>query len=70
MRTQRADLSEPGYGVALMNDCKYGYDVHEGVMGLTLIKSIFFPNPMQIRDSMNLPTHCSLIREISARAVW
>ena len=40
-----ADLSEPGYGVALMNDCKYGYDVHEGVMGLTLIKSGIFPNP-------------------------
>ena len=22
-----ADLSEPGYGVALLNDCKYGYDI-------------------------------------------
>lgn len=31
---------------------------------------VFSPIPMQIRDSMNLPTHCSLIREISARAVW
>lgn len=40
-----ADLSEPGYGTALLNDCKYGYDIHDGVMGLTLIKSGVFPNP-------------------------
>ncbi len=39
------DLSESGYGVALMNDCKYGYDVHDSVMRLTLIKSGIFPNP-------------------------
>ncbi len=24
---QWADLCEPGYGVALLNDCKYGYDI-------------------------------------------
>lgn len=40
-----ADLSECGYGVALMNDCKYGYDIHDNVMRLTLIKSGIFPNP-------------------------
>ena len=33
-----ADLSESGYGVALMSDSKYGYDIHEGVMQLTLLK--------------------------------
>jgi alpha-mannosidase len=22
-----ADLSEGGYGVSLLNDCKYGYDI-------------------------------------------
>ena len=40
-----ADLSEYGYGVALLNNCKYGYDIHDGVMRLTLIKSGIFPYP-------------------------
>ncbi len=39
------DLSEYGYGVSLLNDCKYGYDVHDSVMRLTLLKSATFPNP-------------------------
>lgn len=38
------DLSESGYGVALMNDSKYGYDVHNGVMRLTLLKSANYPD--------------------------
>ena len=33
-----ADLSESGYGAALMSDSKYGYDIHEGLMQLTLLK--------------------------------
>ncbi|MBA4688765.1 MAG: alpha-mannosidase [Candidatus Galacturonibacter soehngenii] len=41
-----ADVSEYGYGVALLNDCKYGYDIHESVIRLTLIKSGIFPNPL------------------------
>lgn len=40
-----ADISEFGYGAALLNDCKYGYDIHDSVMRLTLIKSGIFPNP-------------------------
>lgn len=40
-----ADLSESGYGVALMNDCKYGYGITEGKMTLSLIKSGIQPNP-------------------------
>ena len=39
-----ADLSEGGYGVALMNDCKYGYDIHDGVMQLSLLKCGTHPN--------------------------
>jgi alpha-mannosidase len=34
-----ADLSEGNYGVALMNDCKYGHDAKDNVLRLTLIKS-------------------------------
>ncbi|MEY8357043.1 alpha-mannosidase [Lachnospiraceae bacterium 54-53] len=40
-----ADISEAGYGAALLNDCKYGYDIHDSVIRLTLIKSGIFPNP-------------------------
>lgn len=39
-----ADLSEDDYGVSLINDCKYGYDIKDGVMRLTLIKSGIEPN--------------------------
>jgi alpha-mannosidase len=41
-----ADLSEGNYGVALMNDCKYGYDIHDNVMRLSLIKSATMPDPV------------------------
>lgn len=34
-----ADLSEGDYGVALLNDCKYGHDIHANVMRLTLLRA-------------------------------
>ncbi len=40
-----ADLSEPGYGVALLNDCKYGYDIHDNVMRLSLLRAPLSPDP-------------------------
>ncbi|HEX2620032.1 MAG TPA: alpha-mannosidase [Phototrophicaceae bacterium] len=40
-----ADLSEGNYGVALLNDCKYGYDIHDNVLRLTLLKSATSPDP-------------------------
>lgn len=33
------DLSEGNYGVALLNDCKYGYDVKDNVLRITLHRS-------------------------------
>lgn len=39
-----ADLSEGGYGVSLLNDCKYGHAVHDGDLSLTLVKSGIEPN--------------------------
>src|SRR5690606_18209485 len=33
------DLSEGRFGVALLNDCKYGISVHRGTMALSLMKS-------------------------------
>lgn len=40
-----ADVSEPGYGVSLLNDCKYGHSIDENGMALTLLKSSTHPNP-------------------------
>jgi alpha-mannosidase len=40
------DLSEGGYGVSLLNDCKYGHDIHNNVMRLTLLRSSTHPDPM------------------------
>ncbi|MFO7636726.1 MAG: alpha-mannosidase [Clostridia bacterium] len=41
-----ADISESGYGVSLLNDCKYGHDIKDSVMRLTLLKSAAYPNPV------------------------
>lgn len=40
-----ADLSEGEFGVSLLNDSKYGHDIKDGLMRLTLIKSGIEPNP-------------------------
>jgi alpha-mannosidase len=40
-----ADLSEHGFGVALLNDCKYGYSCHGGELRLTLLRSPKSPDP-------------------------
>ncbi|GIP31465.1 alpha-mannosidase [Paenibacillus sp. J2TS4] len=42
---QWADLSERSYGVSLLNDCKYGYDIKGNVLRLSLIKSALAPDP-------------------------
>lgn len=39
------DLAEGDYGVSFLNDCKYGYDIHDNVMRITLLKAPVFPNP-------------------------
>lgn len=41
-----ADLSEGGlYGMSLLNDCKYGYDIRGNVMRITLLRSPIDPDP-------------------------
>lgn len=42
-----ADLSERNYGVALMNDCKYGYDIKDNVMRISLLRSGLQPDHLQ-----------------------
>ena len=39
------DLSEPGYGVSLLNDCKYGHDVKDNVMRISLLRGPENPDP-------------------------
>jgi alpha-mannosidase len=39
------DLSEGGYGVSLLNDCKYGYDVEGSTLRLTLLRGPEYPDP-------------------------
>lgn len=38
------DMSEHAYGVSLLNDCKYGYDVHDNVMRISLLKAATYPD--------------------------
>lgn len=42
-----ADLSERNYGVALLNDCKYGYDIKDNVIRLSLLRSGLHPDHLQ-----------------------
>ncbi|MBC7249714.1 MAG: alpha-mannosidase, partial [Anaerolineae bacterium] len=39
------DLSEGGYGVSLLNDCKYGHDIHGNTIRLSLLRSPTIPDP-------------------------
>ncbi len=39
------DLSEGDYGVSLLNDCKYGHDIRNNVMRISLLRSPTSPDP-------------------------
>ncbi len=40
-----ADISDGGYGVALLNDCKYGHSADGSCLSLTLLRAGNCPNP-------------------------
>ncbi|MEX0941821.1 MAG: alpha-mannosidase [Pseudomonadales bacterium] len=40
-----ADLSQPNYGVALLNDCKYGHRIFGNTISLNLLRSPTRPDP-------------------------
>lgn len=50
---QWVDLSERNYGVSLLNNCKYGHDIKDNVMRLTLLKSATHPDPVQDQGEQN-----------------
>ena len=39
-----ADLSQADFGMSLLNDCKYGHDIRDGVMRLSLLRSPTYPD--------------------------
>ncbi len=40
------DLSEPDYGVAILNDGKYGHSVLGGTIGMSLVRGPLHPDPL------------------------
>lgn len=40
------DLSEGDYGVSILNDGKYGHDIHDNVMRISLLRSPTSPDPL------------------------
>ncbi len=40
------DLSDAGFGLALLNDAKYGHSVRGNVLGLSLLRSPIYPDPL------------------------
>jgi alpha-mannosidase len=53
------DLSEQDYGVALLNDCKYGHKVFDGTMEMNLLRSPSSPDPEADRGTHEF-TYCLL----------
>ncbi|MCI0515421.1 glycosyl hydrolase-related protein, partial [candidate division KSB1 bacterium] len=43
------DVSDQTRGVSLLNDCKYGCDVNQNVMRLSLLRASFDPDPIPDR---------------------
>jgi alpha-mannosidase len=39
------DLSEPSYGVSILNTGKYGHSAHGNILGITLLRSPIYPDP-------------------------
>jgi len=44
-----ADLSDADAGLSLLNDSKYGYDVHDSTLRLSLLRAPTWPDPMADR---------------------
>ncbi|MBN1642390.1 MAG: alpha-mannosidase [Anaerolineae bacterium] len=44
------DLSQGDYGVALLNDSKYGHRVKGNVLDLNLLRSAYYPGPRLVTD--------------------
>ena len=55
-----ADLSDNDYGIAILNDCKYGYTIFDKTIDLNLLRSPNIPDPEtdnMIRFSFPIISH-------------
>ncbi len=68
------DLSEGGYGVSLLNDCKYGHDIRDNIIRLTLLRSPTYPDPTadqgEHRFAYSLLPHSGSWSEQTAREAY
>ena len=48
-----ADLSEGDYGVSILNDCKYGYNIHDNLMNITLMRAPTCPDVTADKGTWN-----------------
>ena len=47
------DLEDSEYGLSLINDCKYGHRVKQGLISLNLLRSPVYPDPTADRGEQN-----------------
>ena len=65
-RTNGRDLSDPDFGVALLNDSKYGYATHGNVMRLSLLRAPTSPRPGSRPGPPYLPLRAAAARRRAA----
>ncbi len=62
-----ADLSEPGFGVALLSESKYGYSAHGNVLRMSLLRAPKYPDATadigHHQFSFALLPHCGMLEE-------
>lgn len=68
------DLGEGDYGVSLLNDCKYGHDIHAKVIRVSLLRSPTNPDPVadegHHRFAYSLLPHAGDWRESTIAAAY
>lgn len=72
---QWVDFAQRDYGVALLNDCKYGHSIKDKTMSITLLKGGIFPDPTadigeHIFTYSILPHQCDFIEGGVVEAAW
>ena len=68
------DMSEGDYGVSLLNDCKYGHDVQDHVMRISLLRGTTMPEPEadqgEHRFAYSLLPHAGRWGEVTIAAAY
>ncbi len=64
------DLSEGAYGVALVNDCKYGHEIRDQTIRLSLLRSPTSPDPEADQGAYRLVPHAQVSNLEIARAAY